>query len=247
MPHDALVLLPDQDMVLQELREVLPQLRMAVVAAWERMQQNPIENRVLHQPTTTAISLVDYMVYEAKQLLVGNPRVYFRSDEETWLVVDQRYDLRFKKLSKDGVPTNAETRRQRRITSQAQLPNFSQVRLNIGWGEDKAGDFQVLVSFSTGFGVIGWCVEIREDGVYSLAGQPVLPFEGGLPRFQPPFDLFDIDNNIGEEPARRVRPRRPSAPDHDEVRRRVRPTGQSDTGIGSDDAAPPSERKTIDE
>lgn len=246
MPHDMLVMLPDQDTVLQELREVLPQLWRAVVAAWERMQQNPIENRVLHQPTTTAISLVDYMVYEAKQLLASNPRVYFRPDEETWLVVDQRYDLRFKKLSKDGVPTNAETHRQRRITSQAQLPNFNQVRLNIGWGEDNAGDFQVLMSFSTGFGVIGWCVEIREDGIYSLAGQPVLPFEGGLPRFQPPFDLFDITNNAGEEPVRRVRPRHPSAPDQDEVRRRVRPAGQSVTSTGSEDAAEPSERK-IDE
>ena len=59
MPDDMLVLLPDQDAVLQELQSVLPQLRMAVVAAWERMQQNPVENRVLHQPTTTAISLVD--------------------------------------------------------------------------------------------------------------------------------------------------------------------------------------------
>lgn len=184
------------------------------------------------------------MVYEAKRLFAGNPKVYFRPDEETWLVVDQRYDLRFKKLSKDGVPANAETHRQRRITSQAQLPNFSQVRLNIGWGEDKNGNFQVLMSFNTGFGVVGWCMEIREDGVYSLAGQPVLPFDGGLPRYQPPFDPFDLANAAGDEPARRVRPRRTPAPEHEEVRRRVRLAGQRDTGTSSEDAAAPPERKT---
>lgn len=244
MPDDVLVLLPGQDTVLRELQELLPELRVAVAAAWKRMQQNPVENRLLHQPTTTAISLVDYMIYEAKRLFAENPRVYFRPDEETWLVVDQRYDLRFKKLSKEGVPTNADTHRQRRITSQAQLPNFSQMRLNIGWCEDEDRDFLVLMSFNTGFGVVGWCVEIRDDGVYSLAGQPVLPFNGGLPRYQPPFDRFDLANTAGAEPARRVRPRRTPAPEQDGIRRRVRPAVQQAGSSGSEDAATLPERKT---
>ena len=208
MPDSMLEVLPDQDTVLNELRELLPGLRQAVLAAKDRMESNPVENRAFHCPTTTANEMVDYMVAEAKLLFTGNPRVFFKSDEETWLVVDQRYDLRFKKLASGGIPQNAATSRQRRITSQCPLPGFSVVRLNVGWGEDPAGEFQVLMSFNTGFGVVGWCVEIREDGVYSLVGDPLLPFDDGLPRVRPPADPYDLSNpGEPEAPMRRVRPR----------------------------------------
>ena len=104
---------------------LLPGLRQAVLAAKDRMELNPVENRALHRAATTAVGMVDYMVAEAKLLFTGNPRVFFRDDEETWLAVDQRYDLRFKKLSNGGVPQNTETSRQRRITSQSPFARLS--------------------------------------------------------------------------------------------------------------------------
>lgn len=239
MPDSALEVLPDQDEVLQELRVLLPGLRQAVLAARDRMELNPVENRALHRATTEAVGMVDYMVAEAKLLFTGNPRVFFRDDEETWLVVDQRYDLRFKKLSHGGVPQNTETGRQRRITSQCPLPGFHLVRLNIGWGEDQAGEFQALMSFSTGFGAVGWCVEIREDGVYSLVGEPLLPFDDGLPRVRPPADPYDLASaGKPEAPGRRVRPRTMPLPETgDAPPRRVKPAGQAaSTPIAVDDS-----------
>lgn len=228
MPDNVLEVLPDQDTVLKEMRGLLPGLRQAVLAAKDRMELNPIENRTLHSPTTTASGMVNYMVAEAKRLFISNPRVSFKDDEETWLVVDRRYDLRFKKLSEGGVPQNTQTPRQRRITSQASLPGFHLVRLNVGWGEDQVGEFQVLMSFNTGFGVVGWCVEIREDGVYSLFGNPLLPFDDGLPRVRPPSDPYDLSNpGEPETPVRRVRRRVAPLPETGDIPpRRVKLTEQ---------------------
>jgi hypothetical protein len=225
MPDSLLEVLPDQAVVLDELRELLPGLRQAVLAAKDRMELNPVKNRAVHCATTTAGSMVNYMVAEAKFLFTGNPRVFFRDDEETWLVIDQRYDLRFKKLSNGGVPQNARTGRQRRITSQSRLRGFHLVRLNVGWGEDHMGEFQVLMSFSTGFGAVGWCVEIRDDGVFSLSGDPLLPFDGDLPHVRAPADPYDLSNpGESDGPARRVRPRTVPLPDTGDIpRRRVKP------------------------
>lgn len=244
MPDSVLEVLPDQDAVLNEMRDLLPGLRQAVLAAWERMALNPVENRAFHGPTTTANEMVDYMVAETKLMFTGNPRVFFRDDEETWLVIDQRYDLRFKKLASGGVPQNTATGRQRRITSQCPLPGFHLVRLNVGWGEDQAGEFQVLMSFNTGFGVVGWCVEIREDGVYSLVGDPLLPFDDGLPRVRPPADPYDLSNPGGPEaPARRVRPRATPLPETGDVPpRRVKSAGREAPPPG--DAQGPPVRKS---
>lgn len=244
MPDSLLEVLPDQATVLDELRDLLPGLRQAVFAAKGRMEQNPVENRALHRSTTTAIGMVDYMVAEGKLLFTGNPRVFFRDDKETWLVIDQRYDLRFKKLSDGGVPQNSETSRQRRITSQAPLPGFHLARLNVGWGEDQGGEFQMLMSFNTGFGVVGWCVEVREDGVYSLVGDPLLPFEDGLPRVRPPADPYDLTNpGEPELPMRRVRPRTTPLPEvGDAPPRRVKTVSQEAPSTG--DAHEPPVRKS---
>ncbi len=240
MLNSALEVLPDQAMVFDELRDLLPGLRQAVLAAKARMESNPVENRTLRCSTTIAGEMVDYMVAEAQLLFAGNPRVFFKEDEETWLVVDQRYDLRFKKLSGGGIPQNAATSRQRRITSQCSLPGFHIVRLNIGWGEDQAGEFQVLMSFNIGFGVVGWCVEIREDGVYSLVGDPLLPFDDGLPRVRPPADPYDLSNpGEPEAPTRRVRPRTAPLPETgDAPPRRVKPASQ-ETSLPGDAHNPP--------
>ena len=104
MPDSLLEVLPDQATVLDELRDLLPGLRQAVFAAKDRMEQNPVENRAFHRSTTTAIGMVDYMVAEGKLLFTGNPRVFFRDDEETWLVIDQRYDLRLRSCPTVGCP-----------------------------------------------------------------------------------------------------------------------------------------------
>lgn len=116
MPDDTLVALPDKATVLEELRDLLPHLHVLVHAAWRSMRFNPPSNLLVYGPAATAGCLVAHMAAEAQSLLGENPRVYFRSVEETWMVVDQRYDIRFKKLSRDGVPTNTETGRQRRVT-----------------------------------------------------------------------------------------------------------------------------------
>lgn len=238
MPDSLPEVLPSQDLVLRDLRDLLPELRRAVLAAKRRMETNPVENRALHRPTTNAVGMVDYMVAEAKLLFAENEKIFFRNDEETWLVVDQRYDLRFKKLSNGGIPQNTETGRQRRITSQSALPGFHLIRLNVGWGEDGAGDFQVLMSFNTGFGSIGWCVEVCEDGVFSLGGTPLLPFGDDLPHVRPPVDPYDLFN-AGELPGpiRRVRPRTSPLPGTSDVpRRRVKLAGQETTpSDGTDD------------
>ena len=227
MLDSMLEVLPDQATVLGELRDLLPRLRQAVLAAKSRMESNPVENRALHCSTTTAGEMVDYMVAEAQLLFTSDPRVFFKKDEETWLVADQRYDVRFKKLSSCGLPQNTATSRQRRITSQRPLPGFHLMRLNVGWGEDQAGEFQVLASFNIGFGVVGWCVEIREDGVYSLVGNPLLPFADGLPMVRPPANPYDLsDPDEPEAPRRRVRPRITPLPEAgDAPPRRVRPAG----------------------
>ena len=231
MPDGVLEVLPEQAIVLEDLRPLLPSLRRAVLGARDRRDRNPPDNLLVHTATTTAGCMVNYMVTEARLAFAGEPRVSFKDDEETWLVIDQRYDLRFKKMRDGGVPQNADTHRQRLITSQRSLPGFHLIRLNAGWDEDFRGEFRVLVSFSNAMRSVGWCVELREDGVYSLVGHPILPFADGLPMHPPPADPFDLANAADPDvqaPRRRVRPRTPPAPAEEERPRRVRPAGSAE-------------------
>ncbi len=227
MPDGALDILPDQTMVLEDLRGLLPALRQAVFSAKGRRDRNPSDNLLVHTATTTASCMVNYMVTEARLAFSDEPRVSFKEDEETWLVIDQRYDMRFKKLVDGGTPQNADTRRQRQITSQRSLPGFHLIRLNVGWDEDFQGTFRVLMSFSNGMRSVGWCVELRDDGVYSMVGDPLLPFVDGLPMVRPPHDPFDLTSAAEPDeqmPMRRVKPRTIPAPAEEEGHpRRVKP------------------------
>ena len=96
------------------------------------------------------------------------------------------------------------------------------------------------MSFNTGFGVVGWCVEIRDDGIYSLVGEPLLPFNDGLPRIRPPADPYDLSNpGEPEAPTRRVRPRITPLPEKgDTLPRRVKPAGQTVSPQGEVDDSP---------